>query len=895
MFTSYIINSSHFNKITRIMAQRFKAKNLNLAIESGTEHYFRNSKGVVWNVHESGLVELNKKENIFKSYPIKGKAKPSTISNSYKGDGFWIGGEKTLIYFSFTSRSSVNYKPDIPLEGITTTAEISKNRLVVSASSGLYIGDIKQDSRTIRFKKIGTIPFSISCRLANGNLLLGGSMGLYLLSSSNNSLAKATSESSGNMVHSMHTLNGRDIYIGTDNGLMHYRQDKGITKWWKPNAYDRNQLIDEQVYSVTQTPDGTVWLATNRGYAKLNADNRTFTHFPNEAKDALTCYLVSKVFTDSRGNTWVGTTDSNGLNRIDGKTGSIDNYWNFLYDSTSITKGTINDIFEAHNGAIWVATDGGLCQYQPKTNNFRRYDERNGLGSCSIYAIQEDSQGNLWVSTLAGISRFNPSTLRCTSYTWRDGLQGGTFSRKCATMMKDGRLVFGGSEGYNMFYPDSIRPNPIAPLPMITSVVVNGKVRYLSSPDKLKLSHEERNIEISISSSDYSFPENNQLVYKLEGFDQSFKRATAGHPAVYTNLPPGSYRFILRATNNDGKWSRSPLAIGIEVGYPIWLQWWAILLEVVLLAGLIALALKWHYRNIIRQQVFLENEVSLRTVQLQSKNEEIATQHDVLATQKEHTQRLYDQLSDSIEYAEFIQQSNSLTGMQRESILGRNFLLSLPKEKLSGDLFWAQKDNNDTIFLVADCMLHGIPGAILSMVGISMIKEITAPPASHSPDEFLKKLHQRIKELSAGFDQHKFLLNNIGIGYCVLDRSHMKIAFSGKQINLYISRNENGVRRITICKGTPARDEYPFQIEEFNMVKQDVMPGDFLYIFSDGLTNLFNLSGAQSTDTIPLNLLLEYVGNYPFEQHEALILEKINGWKGTSAQNDDITILGLEV
>ena len=869
--------------------------NLNLNIESGPEHYFRDCKGIVWNVRESSLVELNKKENRFKSYQISGKAKPSSISNSYYGNGFWLGGENGLIYFSLTTNSSVVYKPDIPLGSIAITSEVSKNRLVVGSTSGLYVGNVEQNSRTIKLKRISTTAFSTSCKIANGDLLLGGSMGLYVLDNRYSKLIKVAGEGSSNVVHAMHTLNSRDAYIGTNNGLLLYQKGKGTTKWWKPNPYDKNQLIDEQVYSVTQTPDGTVWLATNRGYAKLNSDNRTFTHFDNKAKDALTSPLVSRVFTDSRGNIWVGTTDNNGLNRIDGKTGSIDNYWNFLYDTTSIAKGTINDIFESHGGTIWVATDGGLCRYQPKTNNFRRYGERNGLGSSTIYSIQEDKSGNLWVSTLAGITRFNPKTLKCTSYTWKDGLQDGQFNRKCAAKLKDGRLVFGGNEGYNMFYPDSIRTNSITPLPMITSVVVNGKERYLSSPSKLKLSYEERNVEITISSSDYNFPENNQLEYKLEGFDKSVKRAAVGHTAVYTNLPSGSYRFILRASNNDGKWSQSPLVIDIEVDYPIWLNWWAILVELGIFTGFIFAAFKIRMRSITKQKQILEKKVAQQTDKLQLKNEEIATQNNQLATQKEHIQSLYNQLSNDIEYAKFIQHSIQLKTSERNTILGANFLISQPKDTLNGDFFWAKKQDNEVKFVVGGSMLNGVSGSIMSMLGILLVKQLANSAESNSPNMALKELNRQITSFSIESGKHKQLLSNFGAGFCVLNRVLAKVSYSGRYINLYISREVNGLRQTIECKGLHPPTEGINHQEEYPLIEQEVQAGDYLYLSTDGLSNLLSQLAAEHPNIPTLQQLISSISSYPFEMQEAAILERINEWKRIATQKGDITVVGIEV
>lgn len=888
--TCYFPNYSSFSKEGRTLAKRFKAIDLNLRLGVGSETYFCDGKGIVWNVRSTSLAELNRKESRFSSYQINGEINASSISNSKSGNGFWLGGQNRVAYFSLPTRSFIEFKSNISLGNIVTTAEIDGNQLAVGSSAGLYIGTVREGNRAIYFKKISTISFGVSCKLFNGDLLLGSNMGLYLLEKRYSKLRKVADEGGGNVVHALHTLNGKDVYVGTDNGLMHYQQGRGITKWWKPNAYDKNQLIDEQVHSVTQTPDGTVWLATNRGYAKLNTDNRTFTHFYNDAKDALTSHLISKIFTDSRGDIWVGTTDNNGLNRIDGKTGRIDNYWNFLYDSTSICKGTINDIFESHDGFIWVATDNGLCRYLSKTNNFRRYTVQKGLGSSPIFAIQEDKSGNLWMSTLSGISCFNPQTLKCTNYTWKDGLQDGVFNRKCVAKLFDGRLVFGGSGGYNMFYPDTIRTNPIAPIPMVTSVVVNGKIRYIAAPRNLKLSYNERNIEISISCSDYNFPESNVLEYKLEGFDKLFKRVSAGHTAVYTNLPSGSYRFILKASNNDGKWSKQPLVMNIRVGYPIWFRWWAILIEFGVLLGLIFAAFKIRMQSITKQNQVLENMVIRDTEKLRLKSEEIAEQHALMLKQKEHIQSLYNQLSDNMEYASIIQQSLLFADLEEKLILDDRYLITLSKESLSGDFFWAEENSNEVRFLVGDSMHNGFSGAILGVIEISFVKQFVQSQKKISPEELLRKLHGQIETFAINPDRYRNLMGDIEIGFCVLNRAKGLLSYAGRRMNLYIAREIDGQIEIIECVGLSHTVQNSTLREEYVLVEQNVFKGDCLYLFTDGFAKFFRSKSIEGSSHFDVYEMIKILASHPFELQEAYLLER-----NYSDLEDDVTLLAIKV
>ena len=123
----------------------------------------------------------------------------------------------------------------------------------------------------------------------------------------------------------------------------------------------------------------------------------------------------------------------------------------------------------------------------------------------------------------------------------------------------------------------------------------------------------------------------------------------------------------------------------------------------------------------------------------------------------------------------------------------------------------------------------------------------------------------------------------------------MKISFSGKQIDLYISRNVNGVREVIVCQGKQQWIQDSSDNDAINIDEYAVLPGDYLYIFSDGLTKQLDLSNTKDSNKLQMKQLLEYLTDHPLEMHEALILEKINSWKGSDNQKDDITIIGVEV
>jgi ligand-binding sensor domain-containing protein len=118
---------------------------------------------------------------------------------------------------------------------------------------------------------------------------------------------------------------------------------------------------------------------------------------------------------------------------------------------------------------LWLGAWDGLYRYNRQDGTFTRYTESHGLPSSVILGIVEDKAGGLWLSTKKGISRFDPQTESVRNYDESDGLQGDEFSEGCYLQGPDGEVFFGGSNGFNAFFPEAIRDNSYVPPVVITS------------------------------------------------------------------------------------------------------------------------------------------------------------------------------------------------------------------------------------------------------------------------------------------------------------------------------------------------------------------------------------------------------------------------------------------
>lgn len=857
----------------------------------GEYYLFTDKNGNLWLINSEAITQYNYETDNFVEYKIESKINPWSIANQKNTKGFWIGGTNSIYSFSIASKEIEKVLEISNLGDINLIEELDDNCLLVGSSNGLYRIVLSEKIDSIKSNiKISPILFKRSSVLTSGNILLTADQGIYLLNKQ-----KELKKIEDISAYSILKLKDNDIYIGTNKGLLQYNENAGIVNRWKFDPYSNDQLQGSKIVSIAQTTDGAIWVLSDVCVSMLNADKKTFTNYLKPASSDITGWLITALFIDSKGYLWVGTSNGQGLNRVNQKKGHVDHFINFLWDTTSFRKCDIYGIFESKNGTIWVATSKGLSRFNEQAMNFTHFDKRNGLASDVIMSVNEDGNGNLWLGTTGGLSCFNPTNYIATNYTWKDGVQGGDFSKGATIKLSNGNLVFGGMEGYNIFCPDSIKQNPYKPEPIITRIKINGDIRFISNPKKLKLKYAERNIEILFSCNDYNFPENNHVRYKLEGFEDKFVLSGNNRSAMYTNLSPGNYQFMVEVCSNDGIWSHNPLVLGIKVGYPIWFQWWAVILEILLLVGILILIVRHRTRMVVNQKNLLEKEVAKRTEQILAKNEEIIVQRDILRKQKDHIHKIHNQLSDSIEYAQYLQSSFYLSRDQRDELLGENFLLYMPKDKVGGDFFWAHKRDNKIAFAVVDCTGHGVPGALMSMIGFSSMKDVSMSDNVLNPSKTLSILHHKVSSVFSGSPSETSMVTAMDIGYCVLDRANNKLKYAGGHIDILIAKWNGSKKSIIEIKGNNKRVGNKLQNDSFNETEIEISNGDLIYLFSDGISDQFNAAKNEKFSKRRVKELLNFISDYPLDVQQSLFVSGFYEWKGDNEQTDDITVLGIRV
>ena len=475
------------------------------------------------------------------------------------------------------------------------------------------------------------------------------------------------------------------------------------------------------------------------------------------------------------------------------------------------------------------------------------------------------------------------------------------------------------------YIPQNDRKNNLPPKTYITSVRIQGRDEPIYTyaegidslthlPIKLKLPPNRKSLTFDWIGLSYTIPEKVRYQYKLEGVDEQWSALTSvTHTDEYKNLTNGNYTFQVKAFNNDGVGNPVPVSFSFEIKPPFWKTFWFILLEIAAGFGLIMMFIRYRERQLIHEKKILEQKVVERTAEIQKQKREIedkndalvSQQHEILA-QRDEIQRQRDvaenqrdqiiiqkkEITDSIHYARRIQTAVLPSEEYQKSILGEYFLLYKPRDIVSGDFYWMTKQENKVIVTAADCTGHGVPGAFMSMLGVSLLNEIVTKERYFQANEILNKLRDYIKTTLSQTGKENEAKDGMDIAMVVLDLDNNQLEFAGANNPLYLVRNGELIE----VKG----DNMPIGIHggEERRFKNNIIPlqkDDMVYIFSDGYSDQFGGPDGGKFKTKPFKRLFTEISTRPLFQQWVLMEETIENWKGKLDQVDDILVIGIRI
>jgi len=483
--------------------------------------------------------------------------------------------------------------------------------------------------------RAGSLPFDDVNSFAEdglGNIWIGGNGGgLIYFDRKKNSFRQwrhdphdANSLCSNIIVSLMLDRDGK-LWIGTYFGGVDCFDGKRFIHY-RHRDDDPASLADDRVMCLCEDLDRQIWVGTLAGgLDRLDRRSGRFTHYKSTLPNSIRNDYISSIITDREGNIWVGT--GYGVEFIERNTGAIRH---FIPDDAKLSTNNVTWLFLDSRMRLWAGTREGLSVLNPDGKTFQTFNTDDGLPDNVVRCIAEDSLHRLWISTANGLSRItvvempgrSQLTIRCRNFHEPDGLQAREFNERAGLATRDGHLLFGGPNGFNIFRPENIQPERHTPPILLTGLemfdksvrvgdTVNGRVlltKNLSEIGELRLRHQQNVFSLEFASLGYIPNATNKYAYMLEGFNRNWL-ITDGkiRKATYTNLDAGTYTFKVKAADGDGEWYDQQAVLTIVVLPPWWRTPLAYGVYVLLLAGALVFA-RWMVLQRARMRFALENE-----------------------------------------------------------------------------------------------------------------------------------------------------------------------------------------------------------------------------------------------------------------------------------------------
>ncbi|MDD2279173.1 MAG: two-component regulator propeller domain-containing protein [Bacteroidales bacterium] len=669
----------------------------------------------------------------------------------------------------------------------------------------------------------------------------------------------------------------------------------------------------------------TVLFEDSRGNFWIGTSNEGLNLFDRDKEEVLKVYrkdfidstsIVSNrilsFYEDSKGRFWIGTAEGLSLYNYD-----TESFTNFTTQD-GLPNNVIYGILEDKQGRLWMSTNNGISCFtitDTKDFSFRNYDKYDGFPS------NEFSQGS-------------------------------------ACNLSNGQLAYGGINNFILFDPLTLKENKVKPLAYIYEARFLEKgnkenVISLFETDSLTFNYTQNNISFYVTVLHYIAPQKNKYKYMLQGFDKSWVIDQNYQQFVkYTNLKPGTYTFNVIPQNPDGTWNSEGDSFTFTITPPFWNTWifyvGLAILAILLIHGFIV----YRDRRLLNAKEELEGMVVIRTKELsnqseelrlqtenlheaneeikskslvleeqnrilQDKNNEITIQRNELEEQKNslanlawelqdkneeitaqrnEIERQKSEITDSIKYAQRIQEAVLPTQDQIGDLFPDFFILNKPKSIVSGDFYWATRIGNYRIVAVVDCTGHGVPGGFMSMLGVLMFNEVISLRGTVDPAEALNQLRKEIISVLHQKGGIEDATDGMDLSLCVVDDDTNTLTYSGANSVLTVySPSKKATEALNEYRSDRMPIAHHLIMKPFSNQTIKIQKGDLVYLYTDGITDQFG--GPQNKKFQPNNLRLFIHENKHLPVAEqGIILEKtFKAWKGKTFQVDDVLVMGLRV
>jgi len=648
------------------------------------------ARGNLWVGTWSGLSRLKHRSNTFEaiySDATAGSLAGKTIRTIFtaKDGRLWIGTNdgEVVIMNPADAMNMANVQSRHMIGGtILSMYQPSADRVWVGHTSGIDVYDLSGKKLVRSFRNDPTNPDSLTASEIRALLMdRAGSLwvgsfggGIQRVNMADDSFRvirqeRGSSDSDNPInvlsVTSVLELANGQLWLGTAaNGVSILDSSlKSISTLHQKLPGER--FNDDMVTGLAQTTTGTVWVGTERNLFRYVDSQSALRR--DAASDGLQGASVRRMLAGKKGELWIGSTD--GLFLLEADESSISR----LADTRGKPiSGSVNAMAETADGGMWVGTNVGLY-FRPANSrqlSMVTFEKDFELSHLSVVGLLVDSKQGLWVDTPHGLHRmirwdgkqaafesvsarfkiaggpyganlledeqgriwthkfmYDPARNWVYDLNRADGIFFGTGWFRSYSKTRDGKFLYGGSQGLLIIDPAQFKPWTYEPPVVATELRINGERKSLAElPIKgILLSPEQRSFSLEFSALDFTSPRLNRYSYQLVGQDDRWMETDSNlRVASYGNLWPGKYLLKVRGSNRNGVWSNKILEIPVEVKPRWWQTWWFLLICSLLAVSMIFFMIHGRTRYLRSKRAELEEKVLQRTNELETMTHALA-------------------------------------------------------------------------------------------------------------------------------------------------------------------------------------------------------------------------------------------------------------------------------
>jgi len=837
------------------------------------------NEGNLWIATGIGLLRFNEQEDVIYRYQFDRTDQYSILSNGILSIAKGING---LLWIG-TTEGLCKYNPRF-------------NRIQQLRSSGYHINSI-----------IGQV---INCVMEDtkGNLWVGAhNYGLSLILKKDRKVInfrefEVNGKKASNNVKKISEDFDGTIYIATDSGVVVFKNERiqKILHFNTSLGNDINKINDLLI------ENDLIYFATDEGvvkYNKKNSNTDLIVFIDNiNSKVAKTSILIR-----DKGVFWIGTKRSGFYFYDPIKNIKIQYNEEQDFKESRLNNSFVKSMYLDKNKILWIGHLEGIDMFDMQTGLFRHIEKIDGMQSFIANSILDAGNDNIWIITKrSGLFKLNITNLSITKFDESVGYTSAYSSENGAFRNKFGVLYVSTSDGIAIVNPLNFnQKNLTAPNLVVTSILAkdirnenNSVLDYSSAYTKfIKLNASLNYLEINYRSLDYQNSENIFYEYKLIGLNKEWSALSKNTKAVFMNLKSGKYVFKVRAYDKSNEWPMQEFSMNVIIKPPFYKTWWFILLMIVVVISIISMIYSFYVSSMQRRQIELENIISERTSALLIQKEEIETQ-------RKEIEIINKDITHSIEYAKNLQTSILPSDSFIRQVVSDYFILFMPQAIVSGDFYWIEPVTNkitffneekaigdEFYFAAIDCTGHGVPGALMSIIGYMILNQAVKEQGIYHTEEILNYLDQEIQRFLRRSDEGS--RDGMDVALCKYNKVTKELEYSGARNNLYIVRNDQ-----LIVLNADKQSIGSYLKDKTTLFERQTYPmqsGDQVYLFTDGFYD--QIGGPDYKRLGRKNLLQKImeIRDFPFSRKSQELRKVFQQWKGNDPQLDDVLIIGIKI